>query len=49
VVLEGRGNEKSAAPDFAMIFAELSSQYYKFDIASPLKIALEVLPGKSQN
>jgi len=46
VVLEGGGNEKSAAPGFAMIFAELSSQYYKFAIASPLEIALEVLAQK---
>ena len=43
VIFEERGKEQSAAPGFAIIFAELPSQYYKFAIASPLEIALEAL------
>lgn len=46
VVFEERGNETSAAPGFAIIFAELPTQYFKFAIASPLEIALEELAKK---
>jgi len=43
VIFEERGNEKFAAPGFAIIFAELPTQYYKFTVALPLEIALEAL------
>jgi len=46
VIFEARENEKFAAPGFAIIFAELSAQYYKFAIALPLEIALEALSQK---
>ena len=43
VIFEERGNEELAAPGFAIIFAELPTQYCKFAVALPLEIALEAL------
>jgi len=45
VIFEKRGNELES-PGFAIIFAELETQYFKFAIASPLEIALEALSQK---
>ena len=45
VIFEKRGNELES-PGFAIIFAELETQYFKFAIASPLEIALKALSQK---